>query len=97
MQVQSHKEVQCGLLPVRAGFTYILCLDNTFSKFRAKTVMYSVIMEDEEPNTGRISLIGICLTSIFLSELTVEDIVRLSRDGVDTSDGIDTEKKNNNE
>jgi len=77
-RVQSHKEVQCGVMSVRAGFTYFLCLDNTFSKFRAKTVNYSVIMEYEEPNT----------------ELSVDDIVRLSREGMETCDGNVIEKKN---
>ena len=44
-QVASHKELQAGVLQCQAGFTYLLNFDNTFSRFKAKNVMYAVIME----------------------------------------------------
>ena len=53
MQVSSHKELQAGVLPCKAGFTYLLCFDNTFSRFKAKTVIYSVISETGAGGDGR--------------------------------------------
>ena len=55
-QVSSHKDLQAGVLAGKAGFTYLLCFDNTFSRFRAKTVIYSVIRETgaEGDNLGKL-------------------------------------------
>merc|ERR1719206_1243370 len=76
-RVASHKNVQCGVLSCQAGFTYILCFDNTFSSFRSKTVLYSVIMECEEESP----------------ELTLDEIVEFARDGLSTNEKEQVEKK----
>ena len=47
-QVNSHKEVQAGVLNGKAGFTYLLNFDNSFSVFKAKTVMYGVLIEESD-------------------------------------------------
>jgi len=79
-RVASHKDLQCGVLSCKAGFTYLLCFDNTFSNFRSKTVLYSVIMDCEEDS----------------NELTVEEIVKFARDGLDTIEKEQVEKKKKN-
>ena len=56
-QVSSHKDLQAGVLAAKAGFTYLLCFDNTFSRFRAKTVSYSVIMETGGGSTGEFIIV----------------------------------------
>ena len=84
-QVPSNKEVQGGVLTCQAGFTYFLCFDNTVSKFRAKTVLYSVILEDIKDCYGRIAFLT--------ADFTVEDLVRLARDGSDTNEQEQSEKR----
>jgi len=79
-RVASNKDLQCGVLSCKAGFTYLLCFDNTFSNFRSKTVLYSVIMECKEDS----------------DELTVEEIVKFARDGIDTIEKEHVEKKKKN-
>ena len=61
MQVSSHKELQAGMLACKAGFTYFLYFDNTFSRLRAKTVIYSVI---RETGAGSDNLGKLCWTKM---------------------------------
>ena len=47
-QLPSHKEIQFGSLTILAGFTYLLTFDNKFSRFKAKNIMYGVVLEKSD-------------------------------------------------
>jgi hypothetical protein len=47
-QLPSHKEIQFGSLKILAGFTYLLNFDNKFSRFKAKNIMYGVVLEKSD-------------------------------------------------
>ena len=85
------------MLAAKAGFTYLLCFDNTFSRFRAKTVIYSVIRETGagSDNMGELGWTKrLYYNAIFYSELSVDDLVKAARDG-SGKDEITKKKKKN--
>eukprot|EP00092_Neocalanus_flemingeri_P013028 GFUD01014039.1.p1 GENE.GFUD01014039.1~~GFUD01014039.1.p1 ORF type:complete len:171 (+),score=59.57 GFUD01014039.1:37-549(+) len=67
-RVASQKDIQAGVLQCQAGFTYLLNFDNRFSRFKAKKVMYGVVLEDSD-----LELSG--------DTLSLEELVRSVRDG----------------
>jgi len=77
-RVSSHKDLQAGVLSGKAGFTYLLCFDNTFSRFKAKTVIYSVISE----------------TGAGGDELSICELVKCARDGMGKDELTKKKKKN---
>jgi len=53
-RVDSNKDLQTGVLNGKAGFTYLLSFDNSFSRFKAKTLMYGVLMEESEESDSKL-------------------------------------------
>ena len=56
-QVQSHQQLQTGVLHCEPGFTYILIFDNSHSIFRSKKLTYGVNIQkfnkEVEPNNNK--------------------------------------------